>query len=357
MTGEYWAGWFDKWGEAHHETDGQEEARELRWMLERGYSVSIYMFEGGTSFGWMNGADSHTGTDYHPDTTSYDYDAPLDELGHPRDKFFLFRNVIEDVTHSKLPPIPKSSIVEAFPISHPVSSASLWRNLPTPILSKTLLTFEDLDQNYGYVLYRTGLDEGDGGPLVLTGLHDYAQVYIDQALVGVLDRRLGMTTLQIPHQQHASTLDILVENTGRVNYSQIIRTERAGITGSVTIGGKIPGSWEIYSLPMEDLSHLRMLPEPCTGPCFYQSEMTVSKPADTYLDTRSLHKGQLWVGTHNLGRFWSVGPQYTLYVPGVWLQRGTTAVTVFDLQGDSSDRLTTIARPILGATTNVRDKQ
>lgn len=357
MTGEYWAGWFDKWGESHHETDGHKEADELRWMLKRGYSASIYMFEGGTTFGWMNGADSHTGTDYHPDTTSYDYDAPLDERGQPRYKYFLFRTAIEDVIHSKLPPLPKSSRPVVFPVSRPSLSASLWRNLPTPAVSKTPLTFEDLDQSYGYVLYRTGLDEGDGGPLVLNGLHDYAQVYIDQKLVGVLDRRLGTTTLQLPRQDHASTLDILVENTGRVNYSQIIRTERAGITGTVTIGSKVPRSWEIYSLPMDDLSHLRMLPEPCTGPCFYRSELTASVPADTYIDTRSLHKGQLWVGTHNIGRFWSVGPEYTLYVPGVWMNHGKTPVTFFDLQGDSSDRLATIARPLVGTTTNVRDKQ
>lgn len=357
MTGEYWAGWFDKWGEAHHETDGKQEARELRWMLERGYSVSIYMVEGGTTFGWMNGADSHTGTDYHPDTTSYDYDAPLDESGHTRDKFFLFRAVIQDVTHAKLPPIPESSPVVSFPVSPPSLSASLWRNLPTPVVSQTLLTFEDVDQSYGYVLYRTGLDEGDGGPLVLNGLHDYAQVYIDQALVGVLDRRLGTTTLQIPQQNHASTLDILVENTGRVNYSQIIRTERAGLTGTVTIGDKTPRSWEIYSLPMDDLSHLRMLPEPCSGPCFYKSEITTSSPGDTYLNTRSLHKGQLWIGTHNLGRFWSVGPQYTLYLPGPWLQKGTTPIVFFDLQGDPSDRVSSVVKPIVGATTNVRDNQ
>lgn len=203
----------------------------------------------------------------------------------------------------------------------------------------------------------TGLDEGDSGPLVLDGLHDYAQVYIDQTLVGVLDRRLNTTTLQIPRQEHASTLDILVENTGRVNYSQIIRTERAGITGAVTVGEKTPKTWEIYSLPMDDLSHLRMLPEPCVGPCFYRGEIPARKPADTYLDTRSLHKGQLWVGMHNVGRFWSVGPQYTLYLPGVWLQQGTTPIVFFDLQGDSSDRLRTAENPIVGTTTNVRDKQ
>lgn len=357
MAGEYWAGWFDKWGETHHETDGKKEAAQLRWMLERGYSVSLYMFEGGTTFGWMNGADTHNGSDYHPDTTSYDYDAPLDERGQPRDKFYLFRDVIEEVTHAKLPSLPKKIPPAKFPISSRMLSASLWRNLPTPVNSKTPLTFEDLDQSYGYVLYRTGLDEGDGGSLVLKGLHDYAQVYVDQNFVGVLDRRLGTDTLEIPRQTHASTLDILVENTGRVNYSRVIQTERAGLTDQVTIGDKAPRNWENYSLPMDDLSQLRMLPEPCSGPCFFRTNMTVKTPADTYLDTRSLHKGQMWIGNRNLGRFWSIGPQYTLYVPAPWMQVGATHITFFDLQSTGAERLTTATEPIFGVTTNTRERQ
>lgn len=357
MAGEYWAGWFDKWGEKHHETDGKKEAAELRWLLERGYSVSLYMFEGGTTFGWMNGADTHTGTDYHPDTTSYDYDAPLDERGQPRDKFYLFRNVIENVTHASLPPLPKQSPAARFSFSSAMLSASLWRNLPTPVNSRVPLTFEDLDQSYGYVLYRTGLDEGDGGALVLEGLHDYAQVYVDQALVGVLDRRLGQTTLELPRQTHASTLDIMVENTGRVNYSKVIQTERAGLTGAVTIGGRTPRNWEIYSLPMSDLSKLRMLPEPCSGPCFFRTSMTVKKPADTFLDTRGLHKGQMWIGDRNLGRFWSIGPQYTLFVPGPWMQTGAAQITFFDLLSNGSEQLKTSAVPIFGETTENREHQ
>ena len=345
MSGEYWAGWFDHWGDTHHVTDGDKEAAELSWMLRRGYSVNIYMFEGGTSFGWMNGANSD-GSNYQPDTTSYDYDAPLDEKGDPRKKFYAFRKVIEDTTKTRLPPPPKPSFRTAFPIDQAMLSASLWRNLPTPVNSKTPLTFEDLDQSYGYMLYRAGLDEGDGGKLILDGLHDYAQIYVDQQLVGTLDRRLGDHELDLPRQTRAATLDILVENTGRVNFTQVIRTERKGLTGSVTLDGRAPKNWEIYSLPMDDLSHLRFLPEPCTGPCFFQAQMTAEKPADTYLDTRALHKGMVWLGTQPLGRFWSIGPQHALYAPGPWLQPGKNTITFFDLAGDPTDHLTTTTEPV-----------
>lgn len=357
MVGEYWAGWFDKWGEEHHETDGRKEAEELRFMLQRGYSVSLYMFHGGTSFGWMNGADSHTGKDYHPDTTSYDYDAPLDEAGNPRYKYGLLASVISEVTGKPAAPTPAASIAKTFPISPVKRSASLWRNLPEPVRADRPLTFEELDQNYGYVLYRVPLRAGKGGALVLKGVHSYAQVYVDQKLVGVIDRRLDQDTVTLPERTEATTLDILVENTGRVNYSRAIRTEQAGLTGEVTFDGAPLNDWRMYRLPMDDLSKLRMSAEPCVGPCFYEVEMTVDKPADTYLDARGLHKGQLWLGERNLGRYWSIGPVHTQYTPAPWMRPGANKIVFFDLLGDTTERLATVSAPIFGKVTNTREAQ
>ncbi len=357
MVGEYWAGWFDKWGEEHHQTDGKREAAEFRSMLERGDSVSIYMFHGGSTFGWMNGADSHTGTDYHPDTSSYDYDAPLDEAGNPTYKYALLQQAIADVTHTRpagLPPMTKRAV---FPVAEKMLSASLWESLPKPVHSTVPLTFEDLDQNYGYVLYRTALKPGDGGKLVLGGLHDYAQVYVDRRLVGTLDRRLGNETLELPRVSAAATLDILVENTGRVNYSHAIRGERAGLTGEVTLDGKKPKEWENFSLEMKDVPQMPMRPLPCSGPCFYSVAMQTETPTDTYLDTRHLHKGQMWVGEHNLGRFWSIGPQFALFTPGPWLKQGTTTLRFFDLMGDATEKVSTATEPIFGAVTHDRESQ
>jgi beta-galactosidase len=302
----------------------------------------------------MNGANS-SGKDYQPDTTSYDYDAPLDERGEPRDKYFAFRKVIAETTGTTPPPVLPPTRATTFPVADGLRTASLWRNLPTPKRSKKLLTFEDLDQSYGYVLYRTGLDVGQGGRLLLDGLHDYAQVYVDQRLVGTLDRRLGTNTLDLPAPAQAATLDILVENSGRVNYTAVIRTERKGITGSATLDGKPLAGWEIYSLPMDNLGALRFLPEPCDGPCFYQTQVNVATPADTYFDTRGLHKGMLWLNSRPLGRFWSIGPQFALYAPGPWFDTGSNTVTFFDLMGSASDRLRTVATPVFAATVSTRD--
>lgn len=354
MSGEYWDGWFDHWGEKHHVTDGKKEAAELAWMLDKGYSVNLYMFDGGTSFGWMNGANSN-GNNYEPDTTSYDYDAPVDESGNPRAKFFLFRDVIAKMEDVTLPPVPAPIRRRVFPVAPITESASLWRNLPAPVRTDKLLTMEDIGQSYGYVLYRTTLAKGEGGTLTIDGLHDYAQIYINQKLAGTLDRRLGTNQLKLPVVEVPTTLDILVENSGRVNFTKVIRTERKGITGSVTVGGKTPQSWEIYSLPMSDVSGLSFQKGPCAGPCFYRTEMRVDTPADTYLDTQHLRKGEMWVDGCALGRFWFVGPQFALFTPGPWLHEGNNELIFFDLQGSAAESITSVKGPIFSAESDAGD--
>jgi beta-galactosidase len=357
MVGEYWAGWFDKWGEDHHQTDAAKEAEELSFMLKRGYSISLYMVHGGTSFGWMNGADSHTGTDYHPDTTSYDYDAPIDEAGNPRYKYMLIAKAIADATGTPVAAAPKPTVAVAFPITPVRRSVSLWDILPAPISAKQPLTFEELDQNYGYVLYRVALPKGAGGTLRLKGMHSYAQVYVNRKLVGTLDRRLAQETVDLPRSSAAATLDILVENTGRINYSHAIRTEQAGLSGAVTLGDAPLENWQMFRLPMDDIPKLRMTSAPCAGPCFYEVEMTAAQPADTYLDTRGLHKGQLWLGDRNLGRFWSIGPVKTLYAPAPWMQPGKNTIRFLDLAGDGTIALASVKAPIFGNVTNAREAQ
>lgn len=354
MSGEYWDGWFDHWGEKHHLTSGKEEAAELQWILDHGFSVNLYMFDGGTSFGWMNGANSN-GTNYQPDTTSYDYDAPVNESGNPRAKFFLFRRAIENATRITPPPLPKPIVVHSFPVDPHMESASLWRNLPPPVRSRTLLTMEDMGQSYGYILYRTRLQPAASQTLTIDGLHDYAQIYVDRRLAGTLDRRLGTKQLTLPPISRPSTLDILVENTGRVNFTRVIRTERKGIVGSVTIGGKQPKSWEIYSLPMTNVSSLRFSSRPCDGPCFFRARMQVSSPGETYLDTRRMRKGEVWINGVPLGRFWFIGPQYALFTPGSWLHKGSNNIVFFDLQGSPSDAIRSVAHPIFAGAAATRD--
>jgi beta-galactosidase len=350
---EYWDGWFDHWGEKHQVTDAAVQEAEIRAAIEKGYSISLYMVEGGTSFGWMNGANSDGGN-YQPDVSSYDYDAPIDEAGRPRAKYFAMRDMIQSATHRKLPKVPASPAMMTLPAVQLTASRSLWTNLPEAVRAEAPRSMEELDQAYGFILYRTmigdtGIGDGSRGAdgkalLQLDALHSYARVYVDGQLQGVMDRRLGQRELRIA--VHAGQrLDLLVENTGRINFTTKIRGERAGILGEVRLDGNVLRAWEIVRLPLDEPPTDGYAQQSCAGPCFYRGSLQVRVPGDTYLNTSSLGKGVVWVNGHLLGRFWKVGPMGSLYVPGAWLHAGDNDVTVMDLDGGALPSLSADDHP------------
>ncbi len=348
MATEWWDGWFDHWGGPHHTTDAKMQADELYWILSRGYSISIYMVHGGTSFGWMNGANMDN-TPYQPDVTSYDYDSAIDESGRPGPKYYPFREAIAKATGRTPPPVPAVDPPIATPPVEFKESASLWQTLPRPFASPQVLTMEDLSQAYGYILYRTTVAGPVAGDLVLDDLHDYAQIYANGDLIGTLDRRLQQNHLRVDLKSPKTKLDILVENSGRVNFGPEIRGERKGITKQVTLAGKQLTGWQIYPLPMSDPEKLVFHATDCKGACFYRGSLHVDHPGDTFLDTSNFVKGMVWLNGHALGRVWNIGPQKTLYVPGPWLHPGANEVIVFDLDGAPGRTAVGRTKPILDA--------
>lgn len=331
MVGEYWDGWFDHWGSKWDFTDAKLQSSEVEWMLKKGYGISIYMFVGGTSFGWMNGANSSDRHPYEPDVTSYDYDSVLQEDGQPSPKYFLFRDAIQRATGNTPRPVPASSKPEAYPAAELNQSASLWKNVPKPIHSEHPLTMEDVDQAYGYILYRTQLKSGGKGTLSFDGLHEYAEIYLDGKLAGTIDRRLKQNSIEIDVPATGAQLDVLVENTGRINFGPRVQDERIGIIGDAQFNGATLIGWDIYSLPMESPQKLAYAETNCEGACFYRATLNVSELHDTYIDTRELSKGMVWVNGKPLGRFWNIGPQGSLYLPGSWLHKGSNDIVIFDL--------------------------
>jgi beta-galactosidase len=346
MSGEYWDGWFDHWGAPHNVTNARQQVRELQWMLSRGYSVNFYMFEGGTSFGFMAGANY--GKSYEPDTTSYDYDAPVDEAGRPTPKFFAFQNVIRRHLHKgDSTPLPAPIPIIEIPKFKLDDTSSLWANLGQPIRSEQPETMETVGQAYGYILYRAHINGPRQGDLKINEVHDYAEVFVNGRLAGTLDRRLGQEHIPIEFSAGENTLDILIENLGRINFGPHLRDDRKGITESVTLDGRELTGWEIYPLPMTDLKSLRFSKSAVQVPAFYRGTFELARVGDTFLDLRNLGMGVAWVNGHNLGRFWNIGPQQTLYVPGVWLTKGRNEVIVFDLKDDSQAWLAGRKKPIL----------
>jgi beta-galactosidase len=366
FASEFWAGWFDHWGGPHAHTDAATQTANLKWILEQGYSVSIYMFHGGTNFGWMNGANSSDSKPamYEPDVTSYDYDAALDESGRPTAKYFTFRDVIAQATGVTPPPVPEVAApirIAPFKLSEAVP---LWDALPKAIESDRPLTMEDVGQNYGWILYRTGIDtsKGDTSGLIV---HDYAQAWIQPAPipgaqlipmgpVATTDRRLGPPAFGLaanmgPPNGGAPEMDLLVENMGRINYSHQLRTDRKGVVGDKFSGNSpTQTKWRTYPLPMDNVGALKFKKADCTGPCFYRATFNVEQVGDTFLDTSQLGKGEMWVNGHALGRFWNIGPQKTLYVPGPWLKKGMNEVVVFDVEGKAGERLEGLVKAELG---------
>jgi beta-galactosidase len=346
LCGEYWAGWFDYWGEPHQRDDAEQQARDLAWMLDAGASVNVYMFCGGTNFGYWNGANSSDSHPYQPVTTSYDYLAALDEAGRPTAKYHAFRNVIAEHTGMVLPDVPRVRAPQ--PVAPFVLSqcAPLREALDKPITATRPLAMEEFGQATGYVLYQTTLRAAHSGELSVAGLRDYALVSVNGEVVGTLDRRLGQIALVIHHAAEGTMLELLVENCGRINYGPDFPFERKGIILPVYWNGEELEDWSVYPLALRRPPVLRFASEPYDGPAFYRSTLQTDEPADTFIDVGSLGKGSLWINGWHAGRFWNIGPQRSLYVPAPRLKPGANDVVVFDMMPAFGAELRGTSEPI-----------
>lgn len=335
MCTEFWNGWFDHWGERHHTRSAYDAVQVLEDILSEGASVNLYMFHGGTNFGFMNGANAAPGPRYQPTVTSYDYDAPLDEAGNPTPKYFALREVIGRFVD--LPPLelPEDAPAADFGKVEWVESAALEHNLEVlseEIQSATPEPMEAFDQDYGYILYRTQVSgPREDARITVKGLHDRALVFMDDEEIGILERETSKNSLTIEVPPQGTTLEFLVENMGRVNYGPEL-VDRKGITGGVLLGQQWLFNWEIYPLPLDDLSQLRFEPGlPQRYPAFFRGVFHVERPVDTYLALPGWTKGVAWINGFNLGRYWKRGPQKTLYVPGPLLVAGQNELILFEL--------------------------
>jgi beta-galactosidase len=348
---EWYPAWFDWWGTKHHTVPAEQYVDKLDAVLAAGISINMYMFHGGTTRGFMNGANFNDQNPYEPQISSYDYDAPLDEAGNATEKFMKFRSVIQKhlPVGQVLPAVPKAKPVTVIPDIPLKQATSLFDILPAPKLNAEPLTFEDLSQAYGFVLYRTTVDGGVSGSLKINGLRDYGIVYINGKRAGVLDRRLKQDSLQVDLPKGKVRLDILVENLGRINFGPYLLKNKKGITEQVLLEGKELKNWKMYSLPFSSVSGLVFKAGKLNAgsPVIKKGVFDLKKVADTYLDMRSWGKGVVWVNGHNLGRYWSVGPQQTIYLPAEWLKKTNNEVVVLELLKSNQTTLKTLSKPVL----------
>ena len=346
MNGEYYPAWFDMWGRRHRTGEPGPIVADLEAMLLRNRSFSLYMAHGGTSFGLWAGADRP----FSPDTTSYDYDAPISEAGWVTPKFEAIRSMMarhlqEGETLPDPPPALKVIEIPSFVLSE---SASIIENLAEPLQEHTPRSMEFYGQSRGVILYRTMLPCGPAGKLSVHAVHDFAWVSLGGEKVGVMDRRGGRYDLNLPARTEPMQLDLLVYAMGRVNYGEQV-FDRKGVHGPVTFDGQEQLGWEVFPLPLDDAMRAGLCYSSTgsEGPAFWRGAFDLMEAGDTFLDLSTWGKGVVWINGNCLGRFWNVGPQQTLYVPGPWLREGSNEVIILDLLGPSEPRLCGLTKPIL----------
>ncbi|XP_071774487.1 beta-galactosidase-1-like protein [Centroberyx gerrardi] len=370
VNSEFYTGWLDHWGDQHAMVDTQKVSRVLGEMLSMGASVNMYMFEGGTNFGYWNGADHDTR--FRSVVTSYDYNAPLSEAGDPTEKLLAIRDVIQQFREIPSGPMPPATPKFAYGFVTLRKVGNISSLLDTlspqgPVKSQHPLTFEEVKQYYGYMLYRTTLprDLSEPTPLIspLNGVHDRAYVSVNGVFQGLLERDTVLVT-NVTGQQ-GDTMDILVENMGRVNFGNKINDYK-GLLSNLILGKDVLTDWKIYPLdidgaiaggwPHSDSQHSfpALQNEPSVGPVFYMGTLQPNGLAwDTFLKLNQWTKGQVWINGVNLGRYWPArGPQQTLYVPGPLLS--TTRpnnITVLELEAAPTHlRVLFMDRPQLSDT-------
>ncbi len=356
MCSEFWNGWFDHWGGPHAVRPADDAAADLDALLAADASVSIYMFHGGTNFGFTNGAnDTDAAGDeinYRPIVTSYDYDAPLSESGDLTPKYTAFRSVLARYAPVPDEPLPQAGAKLARTGIELPHTAALFGNLEALGGARTArrpLTMVELGQESGFILYETLLPHAGSVQLRVEGIRDRAQVFLDNRPVQVLSREHDESVLTLEVPAPGCRLTLLVENQGRINYGAALH-DRKGIIGPVTIDGAALTGWTSRPLPLDDLTGLTFDTARPTGPAFCRGTVEIDTPADTFLSLPGWTKGVAWINAFPLGRFWSRGPQRTLYVPAPILHPGDNEITILELHTVTTPTVHLVPAPDLGPT-------
>lgn len=351
MCGEFYPGWFDTWGAPHHTGKTDTYLRDLEYMLKAGASFSIYMAHGGTTFGLWSGADRP----FKPDTSSYDYDAPISEAGWATEKFGRTRDLFAKylLPGETIPAAPAQNPVIAIPAFDLTECAPVLENLPAPVADERPRSMEMYDQGFGCILYRTQLPAGPAGVLEASAIHDFGYVFLDGQRLGITDRRSSLYRVEVPARVKPARLDILVEPMGRVNFGVEVH-DRKGLRAPVNFKAQTGEAreltgWSVFNLPLDETMRraLKYGASAAGVPAFWRGQFKVATPADTFLDLRSWGKGVVWVNGHCLGRFWNIGPTQTAYLPGPWLKAGANEIVILDYLGPEKPATAGLEKPIL----------
>lgn len=360
MDGEYYTWAPDTWGSknAHKTTKGQTQVvqqfvNDLDYVLgNESASISLYMVHGGTNFGFSNGALWQDRTVVF--TSSYDYGSPIDESGRTTDLYRTFRNTIQKyVPKGSIPEVPHDLPWMAIPQFNLTPSTRLFENLGSKTTALFPRTMEALGQAYGFTLYEYTASSSIQGVLKPGDrARDRILIYVDGARQGVIDSQYQNPPNVNIRLSPGNKLQLLVENLGRVDYysrgtpyRNYVQDPYKGVLGNVSLGNTVLRGWDMYTLPLDNIAAIKDASSHLNSstPLFYRGKFSIDKPKgtspaelDTFLAVPAGVKGNVWVNGFHLGRYWRVGPQQSLYLPGTVLKTDGKAneVIVLELEPD-----------------------
>jgi len=334
---EVYTSWFSGWSEpiATKNSSIPEITKWVTYLLDHQDSFTLYLFFGGTNFGFYNGSNF-----FLPVQTSYDYAAPIDEAGRTTEKYTALRNLLSTRLNLKLPDPPANPAVIEIPAITFTQMEPLLATLPAQptATAPQPVSMENLDQDYGFVLYRKQFPNGLKGTLEIKDAMDYAYIMVNGKTVQQAFRGLGPASSQVAlNETGPVTLDILVYNLGRISVVTSDRTQqyaRKGLLGGATLDGQELTGWDSYSLPYaRGVDGFKPSTAAPTGPTFYHATFNLDKVGGSFLNLTNWSFGIVWVNGHNLGRFWDRGGLGSLFVPRQWLKQGANDITVLELNG------------------------
>lgn len=362
MCMEFWAGWFDAWGNRiKMRSILSVNKKDWEYTIKNGHNINIYMFHGGTNFGFMNGANYYG--KLTPDTTSYDYDAPVSEDGSLTKKYQAFREITKKYVN--VPDVEFTTKIKkiAYGKIAYTQTADLFKNLELISQKQTSLSpksMEEAGQNYGYILYRTKMGEDEkADTLIFKRCNDRVHGFSNQKKIfTAYDKEIcaeGHGTWPLTFVEGkvwklggatGAELSFLVENMGRVNFGHKLEEQIKGITDDVIINGHKHFGWDEYTLPLDE-EQMNILKTKgiwektpiSENPAFFKFEFDAEETGDTFLKFKGWGKGCAFVNGFNIGRFWKKGPQTKLYIPAPLLKKGKNEIIIFETDGIRGDSI------------------
>ena len=328
MCTEFWCGWFDHFGEKHHTRGYKSVLKEVEAFLDRGASFNFYMFHGGTNFGFTAGANY--AKRYQPTVTSYDYCALLNEYGGYTPAYHAVRDLMWSKQGVKPPVLPHEPETQDIGKVSLTECTGLMENEDTVGVkhrSALPLSMEKYGQNFGLILYRTVLPGDYGtGFVSVRDVRDLAHVYvngerrrtfrrIDEG--GLIFKLTGKHAFLAQGMKKGDEIAVLVDAMGRVNYGEKL-CDRKGIS-AVMFNNQTLMDFDVTSFPLDNLEKLDWSRGAAKFPKFFRGTFTARRKAECFVRFDGFTKGYIWVNGFNLGRFWNVGPQRALYLPGALL--------------------------------------